>query len=59
MPKVNGVCGSLPKNVCEMFANNSRKLSRPPIPERHRGKIFKPYGKNKILPRHAQSASNK
>ena len=31
MPKVDGVCGSLPKNVCEMFANDSRKQVRPPI----------------------------
>ncbi len=58
MPKVDGVCGSLPKNVCEMFANNFRKQGRPPYPARHRGKNFKPYGKNKILPRHPQSGSN-
>ena len=31
MPKVNGVCGSLPKNVCEMFANISRKQPRLPF----------------------------
>lgn len=58
MPKVDGVCGSLPKNVCEMFANYSRKQARPPIRQGIEEKIFKPYGKNKILPRHPQSGSN-
>ncbi|MDE6853029.1 MAG: hypothetical protein K2J67_11205 [Lachnospiraceae bacterium] len=52
MPKVDGVCGNLPKNVCERFSQTTPA----PIPERHRGKFFKPYGKNNILPRYPQSA---
>ena len=43
MPKVDGICGSLPKNVREMFANKSRKQDRPPIRHNIEKKFFKPY----------------